>query len=119
IDTIADFDVETIVLLKELAKKHNFLLFEDRKFADIGHIAMQQFVSPPLNIADWADLVTVHVVAGSSSIDALRATGKLENSGLLVVVQMSTADSLCSRDYNKLALVIAQKDKDVVVGIVG
>lgn len=119
IDTIADFDADTIVLLKNLAKKHNFLLFEDRKFADIGHIAMQQFVSPPLNIADWADLVTVHVVAGSSSIDALRATGKLENTGLLVVAQMSTADTLTSREYTKQALAIAQKHQDVVVGIVG
>jgi uridine monophosphate synthetase len=119
IDTVGDFDADLIVLLKNLAKKHNFLLFEDRKFADIGHIAMQQFTAPPLNIADWADLVTVHVVAGSSSIDALRSTGKLDNTGLIVVAQMSTEDTLTSRDYTKKALEIAQKHQDVVVGIVG
>lgn len=119
IDTIADFDHDLIVQLKEISKKHNFLIFEDRKFADIGHIAIKQFTSAPLSIADWADLITVHVVAGSSSIDALRSTGKLENTGLVVVAQMSTADTLTSRDYTKQALAIAQKHQDVVVGIVG
>jgi uridine monophosphate synthetase len=119
IDTVSDIDADLIVQLKNLSVKHRFLLFEDRKFADIGHIAMQQFTSAPLSIADWADMVTVHVVAGSSSIDALRSTGKLENTGLVIVAQMSTADTLTSREYTKQALAIAQKHQDVVVGIVG
>lgn len=119
IDTVADFDQDLIIQLKALAKKHNFLILEDRKFADIGHIAKQQFTSAPLSIADWADIVTVHVVAGSSSIDALRSTGKLDNTGLIIVAQMSTEDTLTSREYTKKALAIAQKHQDVVVGIVG
>ena len=37
IDIIADFDSDkTILPLKDLATKHNFLLMEDRKFGDIG-----------------------------------------------------------------------------------
>ncbi len=119
IDTVADFDSELLVKLKSLSQKHNFLILEDRKFADIGHIAKQQFTSAPLNIADWADMVTVHVVAGSSSIDALRSTGQLDTTGLVVVAQMSTEDTLTSREYTKKALQIAQKHQDVVVGIVG
>jgi len=119
IDTISDFDADLVILLRNLAQKHNFLILEDRKFADIGHIAKQQFTSPPLNIADWADIVTVHVVAGSSSIDALRSTGKLDQTGIIIVAQMSTEDTLTSREYTKKALAIAQKHQDVVVGIVG
>ena len=36
IDIIEDFDQELITRLQELSRKHDFLIFEDRKFADIG-----------------------------------------------------------------------------------
>src|SRR5690606_31766887 len=44
IDIISDFEYEkTITPLKELAAKHQFLLMEDRKFADIGNTQELQF----------------------------------------------------------------------------
>lgn len=118
IDNIQDFDADLPVQLKALAQKHNFLLFEDRKFADIGHIAMQQFTAAPLAIADWADIVTVHVIAGSSSVEALKATGKLDNTALIVVAEMSTKDTLTSEDYVAQAFDIALHQRDVVMGVV-
>ena len=36
IDIIEDFDEDLIKQLQDLNKKHDFLIFEDRKFADIG-----------------------------------------------------------------------------------
>ena len=36
IDIIEDFDLSLIERLQELSAKHDFVIFEDRKFADIG-----------------------------------------------------------------------------------
>ena len=117
-DNLSDFSEDMIVHLKSLSEKHDFLIFEDRKFADIGHIVIQQFTSPPLKIADWADVVTVHVVAGSSSIEALRSTGKLDDTALIVVAEMSTKDTLTSRKYTLKAIEIAEQHSDIVLGTV-
>ena len=116
IDTLSDFTTDTITKLKQLSLKHNFLLFEDRKFADIGHIANRQFTAPPLKISTWADLITVHVVAGSLSIQALKSA--LNNTGIIVVAQMSTQDTLTSDEYVDKAIKIAEEHQDVVIGIV-
>jgi uridine monophosphate synthetase len=117
-DNLSDCSPEIIGELKALAVKHNFLIFEDRKFADIGHIVMQQFTAAPLCIADWADVVTVHVVAGSSSVEALKATGKLDTTALIVVAEMSTKDTLTDEKYTMKAMEIAEHHSDVVLGTV-
>jgi len=40
IDIVEDFDMELVETLKKLAEKHEFLIFEDRKFADIGNYSI-------------------------------------------------------------------------------
>lgn len=36
VDILEDFDVTLIERLQQLAQRHDFVYFEDRKFADIG-----------------------------------------------------------------------------------
>lgn len=118
VDILPECSQAFIDQLTALAQKHQFLLFEDRKFADIGSTVQKQFTADLCNIPTWADLVTVHVIGGSSTINALKATGHLNNTGLVVIVQMSTSDTLTDESYIQKAVDIAENQKEVVVGIV-
>lgn len=41
-DIVSDWTAETAVALQKLAQEHNFCIFEDRKFADIGNTVVHQ-----------------------------------------------------------------------------
>lgn len=40
LDIVEDFDHDLLVQLETLSRKHDFLIFEDRKFADIGSLQL-------------------------------------------------------------------------------
>ncbi len=118
VDNLPDFDRNFTEQLRAIAQKHNFLLFEDRKFADIGHIVRLQYTSPVFGISEWADVVTVHVVAGEASIVALRDTGCFDQRGMIIIAQMSTKDTLTDESYLQKAVEIGGSHRDCVIGFV-
>ncbi|CAF4318737.1 unnamed protein product, partial [Adineta steineri] len=70
-DILNDFSMEKIQQLKNISRTFNFLLLEDRKFADIGNTVQLQYTKGLFQIATWADLVTVHVLPGEGIVQAL------------------------------------------------
>jgi len=118
IDIVNDFDDQLITELQSLAKKHNFLLFEDRKFSDIGNTVKYQFISNHYNIPNWADLVTVHLTAGASLVDALADSGKLDETALIAIVGLSSSDTLTDQAYIRRAMEIVIDKKQYFSGIV-
>ena len=87
VDILEDFDFEEVIpKLKELSKKHDFLLFEDRKFADIGKTVENQFLRGAFRIAEWADLITVHALPGPFLLEALNGS----RCKALIVSEMSS-----------------------------
>ena len=118
IDIIEDFDWDLIEQLQALAKKHNFLLIEDRKFADIGSIVQAQYTGGLYKIAQWADIVICHALAGPGIITGLKKTAPEKNRGILLLAQMSSAENLIDASYSKRVVEMAEQHQDLVVGFI-
>lgn len=118
IDIVEDFSWTFIEQLKALSKKHHFLLFEDRKFADIGTTVQLQCAKGVYRIADWADLINAHALPGPGIISGLRQACEGRDVGLLLLAQMSSAGSLFDEDYVKQTVAMAEENADFVCGFI-
>ena len=112
IDIITDFDYDkTILPLKEIAAKYNFLLMEDRKFADIGNTQELQFSYGIYKISNWADFVTSQVIGGYESLDCFR------NVGVVAILSMSSKGTLTDQHYFEEAQKVAISHPNVIGGV--
>ena len=109
IDIIKDFNTDkTILPLVDLAKKHNFLLMEDRKFADIGNTQEMQFTEGIYKISNWADMITSHLIAGSQALDCF------SNIGVIGILGMSCKGTLTDANYQNEALKIIETHPNIM-----
>eukprot|EP00761_Pharyngomonas_kirbyi_P001475 gb/GECH01001479.1/.p1 GENE.gb/GECH01001479.1/~~gb/GECH01001479.1/.p1 ORF type:complete len:481 (+),score=119.62 gb/GECH01001479.1/:1-1443(+) len=120
VEILEDFTMETVTQLKELAKKHNFFIFQDSKFSDIGNTVKNQYARGLYNIAEWADFVTAHAVSGPGIIQSLRqvAHETQEDRGLFLVVEMSSQGNLANGDYRSKACTMAENHLDMISGLI-
>jgi orotidine 5'-phosphate decarboxylase subfamily 1 len=118
IDIVKDFDKSLPKALKDLAEKYNFLLFEDRKFSDIGSVVKMQYQEGIYQIASWADITNAHPVPGPGVIEGLREAGLPLGRGLLLVAEMSSSGSLAHAEYTDAAIEMALDHSDFVMGFI-
>ncbi|KAL8894797.1 MAG: hypothetical protein Q9192_004048 [Flavoplaca navasiana] len=99
-DIIDDFSDRTIKGLQEIAKRKNFLIFEDRKLGDIGNTVQSQYTRGPLRIATWAHLTNAHIFPGPAIIPALQsaASSTLISLNQSVSTEISTGTPRTSLD---------------------
>lgn len=111
-DIVSDFDyAATISQLKSIAQKHNFLLMEDRKFADIGNTQELQFTEGIYRISEWADFVTAQVIGGYESLNCF------SNVGVVAIIGMSSRGTLTNDEYRNEAAKIALSHPNVMGGV--
>ncbi|KAI9672073.1 MAG: orotidine 5'-phosphate decarboxylase [Alyxoria varia] len=72
-DIVSDFGDKTMKGLTEIAARKKFLLFEDRKFGDIGNTVQTQYSGGTHRIANWASLTNAHMFPGPAIITALKS----------------------------------------------
>lgn len=122
VDILEDFSMDgTIKPLKQLADKYNFLIFEDRKFADIGNTVKLQYSSGVYKIVQWADITNAHGVTGEGIVKGLKEAAR-ENTeeprGLLMLAELSSKGSLAHGEYTRGTVEIAKSDKEFVFGFI-
>jgi orotidine-5'-phosphate decarboxylase len=121
IDIVSDFGPATIKGLTELAQRHDFLLFEDRKFIDIGNTVQKQYRGGALKIHEWAHIVNLAILPGEGIVQALDQTireGGIAERGILILAEMTSKGSLAVGSYTQTSVEIARKYPATVLGFV-
>ncbi len=118
VDIVENFDDAFTQALQALAKKHRFLIFEDRKFADIGNTVMMQYQGGVHKISSWAHLINAHALPGPGIIQALQKAADVSGAGLLLISQLSSAGALTDDFYAQKVLQFAQDHKSFVIGFI-
>ncbi|CAG9786316.1 unnamed protein product [Diatraea saccharalis] len=119
-DIIEDFNTDFTVSLKNLAKKFNFLILEDRKFADIGNTVALQYSKGIHKIAEWADCVTVHSLPGEGILKAINNScdNGIGSRGVFLLAEMSSEGNLITTEYTAQTVKMASKYPNVLTGFV-
>lgn len=118
IDIINDFSPALTQALQQLAQQHQFYIFEDRKFADIGNTVMHQYRDGIYHIAQWADIINAHSLPGPGIIAGLKTVGQPLNRGCLLLAEMSSSGALFSEEYIQATIAMATQHPDFVIGFI-
>ncbi len=120
VDILQDFTPRLTQALRKLADRDGWILFEDRKFADIGQTVQQQYAGGIYQIAQWADVVNAHALPGPGVIQGLQAGVDLKGSarGLLLLAEMSSKGHLLDPAYQQKTLEMAVAAQDFVCGFI-
>lgn len=118
IDIIENFTPDLTHALTKLSQKHHFLIFEDRKFADIGNTVKHQYGGGMYHIADWAEITNAHTLPGPGIVKGLAEVGRKKNRGLLLLAEMSSQGHLMNEEYKQETLKLAESFPDFVFGFI-
>lgn len=118
VDIINDFSTQFIKELRSIADDMGFLLFEDRKFADIGNTVKLQASEGVFRISSWADFINAHTLPGEGIIDGLKqaVSSSQRDIGLLLLAEMTSSGNLITPEYQHDTIEMAKRHPDFIAG---
>jgi orotidine 5'-phosphate decarboxylase subfamily 1 len=121
IDIINNFDADFIKKLLLLKNKYKFLIFEDRKFADIGNTVKLQYTQGIFKTIEWADIVNAHIFPGPGVIEGLEEAWResKREQGLIILPQMTSRENLFDKKIMAQAIKWAREYCNFVIGFIG
>jgi orotidine-5'-phosphate decarboxylase len=125
IDIISDFGKATISGLKEIASRHDFLLFEDRKLVDIGSTVQKQYHGGTFKISEWAHIVNLSLLPGDGIAKALNEVVtspdfpySTDERGFLILAEMTSKGSTAMGMYTSKCIDAARLYPDSMIGFI-
>jgi uridine monophosphate synthetase len=116
VDILNNFNEDFVLKLFTYSKKYDFMIFEDRKFADIGNTVINQYQEGIYKIKDWADFVTVHALPGEGILMGLFKD--VENRGAFLLAKMSSQNNLMNENYTRSVFEMGEKFHKYVSGYI-
>ena len=119
VDMVEDYTKESWQEVVDAANAHNLLLFEDRKFADIGRVSQTQ-MGGVYDIRSWADIVTGTPDFGPDIVDGIAAgwDDVQRIGGIFLLAQMSSRGNLLTDSYTDETIVTGDSSPHVM-GYIG
>jgi uridine monophosphate synthetase len=110
--------------LQALSKKHGFMVFEDAKFEETGHIVKKKYTQGPFRIAEWAHFVSAHASPGPGVIEGIYEGAKPfirrgEKRGLIMVAQMTSEGNLFTPETTEATIRMSEQYPEFVAGFIG
>nr|XP_026690373.1 uridine 5'-monophosphate synthase-like [Ciona intestinalis] len=119
VDTLADFSYSVVQRLVEISKRLNFVIFEDRKFADTGNTVKAQYSGGMFKISEWADLTNAHTISGPGVVQGLKACVRDKpEKACLLIAGMSPKGNLINQAYTDATVQMAEENSDYVIGFI-
>jgi uridine monophosphate synthetase len=69
-------------------------------------------------ITDWADVISVHAIAGQGTLDAIKQIPENKRPACLLIVQMSSKGTLAYGNYTDATVRLAEQYPELVIGFV-
>lgn len=111
LDIMKNTEPQHIKRLKNMAVSNNFLIWEDRKFCDIGNTNKLQLDN--LLDLELVDFVSVNPSGGLKSLEPF-----FDRIGVFVLAEMSSENNLLNRQYTAECLEITNKNHTKISGII-